>query len=601
MPRGLAPSGLLAALALVAALGPGEARAWTDAAVRSVGARVVIAPDATAHVALTATVRVHGGWLEGLELAGLDPDLALDEAAPPYAIDEAGQRYQPRAEVLEGGRVQLAFTQRSPRRGRLSVHIAYRTRLAHRATEPLEEDGRVRVSWTLPAWRSGLDGVSIELIAPSGSRLGPRGEGDSGASVETETEELAEGTRLRWRRAHLPRTVSWTVATDVPAGAMIEELRGAPRVRATPPPAQPALAPLDPAPYWLGLALALALLACAKIASVERLARERRSRARPLLFAPAWLRAIVSAGACVAGAALGPGSPRVGLALFALAMLSATYLRGAPQPPSRLGAWRPADARWIRAARRSWLRALAPSAWLDATTPVGLLHLALWLSLPWLLPLPLEVRIATSVLPLPLLSTGTRASFPVGPMDSLRALLAIARRMRALPEGVGLAPVVHVDVRGEVQEARVRTVLAHRPRGLLRLDLALAVAEHAGGHVHEPMLLVVTRASSAAEAALAAALPDVDPVTSPGGRRVLRLMPLGDPAHAIKERSGVTPGRHPPLSAGVGMPTRSGATHAIARVVAAFGECPEAPLAVRGTATEQETVHELPAPRAVGF
>src|SRR5690606_16570608 len=121
------------------------------------------------------------------------------------------------------------------------------------------------------------------------------------ASVETETEELAEGTRLRWRRAHLPRTVSWTVATDVPAGAMIEELRGAPRVRATPPPAQPALAPLDPAPYWLGLALALALLACAKIASVERLARERRSRARPLLFAPAWLRAIVSAGACVAG------------------------------------------------------------------------------------------------------------------------------------------------------------------------------------------------------------------------------------------------------------------------------------------------------------
>lgn len=571
MPRGLGPSRLLAALALLTALGPGAARAWTDAAVRSVDARVVIAPDATAHVALTATVRVHGGWLEGLELAGLDPDLALDEAAPPYAIDEAGARYQPRAEVLEGGRIQLAFARRSPRRGRLTVHIAYRTSLAHRATEPLEEEGRVRVRWTLPAWRSGLDGVSIEIVAPRGSRSGPRGEGDSGASVETELEELPEATRLRWRRAHLPRTVSWAVAADVPADAMIEELRGAPTVRSMPPPAPRAATPVDPTPYWLGLALALGLLACAKIVSVEALARYSRSRARPLLFAPAWMRALGAAGASAAGAWVGLGSPRVGLALFALAMLSATYLAGAPQPPSRLGAWRAADARWIRAARRSWLRALAPSSWLDATTPLGLVHLVLWLSLPWLLPLPLEVRLAVSVLPLSVLSTGTRAAFPPGPMDALRTLLAIARRMPTLPEGVGLAPVVHVDVRGEVQEARVRTVLAHRPRGLLRFDLALAETERTGGHVHEPVLLVVTRASSAAEAALAEALPDVERTTSPGGRRVLRVVPLGDAARAI------------------------------ARVASAFGECPEAPLAIRGTAAEQETVHELPAPRAVGF
>src|SRR5690606_8159989 len=116
----------------------------------------------------------------------------LDEQAPPYAVDAAGQRYTPRAEVRDGGRVQLTFPGRSPRRGRLTVHVAYRTVLAHRATEPLEEDGRVRVSWTLPPWRSGLDGVSIELVAPGGARLGPRGEGDSGASVETDVEELAE-------------------------------------------------------------------------------------------------------------------------------------------------------------------------------------------------------------------------------------------------------------------------------------------------------------------------------------------------------------------------------------------------------------------------
>lgn len=541
---------------------PTGAEAWTNAAVRHVHARVVLAPDATAHVTLTATVRVHGGWLEGVELAGLDPDLVLDEAIVPAAFDEAGRRYRPNVNV-QGNAIQFSFPERSPRRGRVILVVAYRTNLAHRASEPVAGTERVRVRWTLPGWRSGLDGVEIELVAPEGSQVDPDAQAD-GASVTREVS--AEGTHFRFRRAHLPRTVPWTVGVEVPADVMPEALRGAPIVR-KPPPAPPVEVVADPRPRWYGLAALLALLVLGKGLAVRTLARRSRSRARSLLGLPAWLLALGGLALAAAGGALGPTQPLLAMALFALAMLTATYRTGAPRAPSRLGAWRVADARWLRAARRTWMRALAPSSLLDATTPLGLVHLLAWLTLPWAFELPLAEQLCLSVLPLPLLTTGTRLAFPSGPLCTLHALLGLARRLRALPDDVGLCPVVHVDVRGEVQEARVRTVLARRPRGLLRLDFALAEANRAGGHHREPTLLLVTRAGSPAEEALEQKMPDVPGVPSPGGRRVLRLLPLD----------------------------------ALERVVSALADCPEAPVASRGTAALEETVHALPAPRAIGF
>jgi hypothetical protein len=359
---------------------------------------------------------------------------------------------------------------------------------------------------------------------------------------------------------------------------MDETLRSAPVVRAAPPPLPEAEPAVDPRPYWLALAGALALLALAKLVSVHRLARRSRARARPLLLAPAWFRAPVAVVLALAGGTVGPHAPLLALALFALVMLCATYLPARPAGGSRLGAWRVADARWLRAAGRPWLRALAPASLLDATTPLGLVHLAAWIAVAWLpeLPFPLEARLCASVLPLPLFSTGARSAFPCSPIDALADLLALARRMRALPEDVALRPVVHVDVRGEAQDARVRTVLARRPRGLLRLDLAIAERAHAGGHRREPVLLIVTRAGSAAEKALAERVPDLPGRSSPGGRRMLRMVRLDGGRTAQ-------------------------ATSAITRIANALRDCPEAPPVSRGTAVETDTVHELPAPRAVGF
>lgn len=560
MPRSLLPLTLLVLLAM-----PSSAQAWTEAAVRTVRALVVVEPDATAHVTLTAMVRVHGGWLEALELAGLDPDLELDEEMRPYAVDESGTNYPMRADVLHGGRIQLAFPGRSPRRGRLTVGVAYRTNLAHRMTAPSSDGEHVQVRWTLPPWRTGLDGVEIELVLPPGAR--PAVDQEPQASVEKDIEALAGGTRIRFRRAHLPRTVSWTVAADVPAEAMAEELRGAPPIRSVPPPSPPRTEAV-PTLAWFAWALALALLACAKIRHVTTLARRSRVRARPLLPLPAWFRTLVALAGALSGGWLGPREPHLALALVALAALMATHLAASPEAPSRLGAWHPADPRWIRAARRNrFARALSPSTLLDGTSPLGIILLGASSIAPWALPFSLEVRIALSVLALPILLTGIRTAFPSGPMDTLATLLGLAQRMRSLPEGVGLAPVVHVDVRGQVQDARVRTVLARRPRGLLRLDFALAEAARAGGYSRGEVLLVVTRASSPAEAALTEALPEVETTSSPGGRRVLRTLPIDE----------------------------------LDRVVRALADCPEAPPVSRGTASEHETVHQLPSPRAVGF
>lgn len=539
--------------------------------MRSVDARVVLAPDATATVTMTAMVRVHGGWLEGIELAGLDPDLVLDESAPPFALDEAGQRYEPRAEVLSGGRVQLAFGRRSsPRRGTVTITIAYRTSLAHRATEALEDEERVRVRWTLPGWRSGLDGVQIEVLAPHGARLGPRDESDSGASLDTEVEELPEGTLLRWRRAHLPRTVAWVVAADVPAESMIEELRAPPSATPLPLPRSSATptAPIDPAPLWLALSALVAFLACAKMATVARLARSSRAAARSLLPLPALVRAPIAIALSVGAASTHAFDPFLTLALLALAALSAAYRTGAHLEASSLGAWRHADAAWIRSAQRArWTRWIAPSTLLDATTPLGAAHLALWLVLPWRAPLPFELAICVAVLPLPILVTGTRLAFPTGPAAALASLLAKVRRMRALPNDVGLRPVVHVGVRGDVQDARIRTVLDRRPRGLLRLDLVVVEALRGGGYERDVRLLVLTREGSPAEQAAAERLPDLQAIPSTSGRRIVRVASIAD----------------------------------LERVATAFADCPEAPVASRGTSEPNETIRALPAPRAVGF
>ncbi len=570
MPRRLAVAALLVALA-----SPSAAHAWTDAAVRGVHATVDVEPDGTAYVTLRLTVRVHAGWLEGLELNGLDEDLVLDETAPPTAVTADGQELTPSVRVLHGGRVQLGFRGRSPRRGVTMVTLSYWTSLAHRRTAPVEGEDRVRVRWVLPGWSSGLDGPQIEVHVPEGSRLAPGQEGDLESGTETSVEPEGQATVLRWRRAHLPRTVPWAVAVDVPAEAMDVGLRGPPLVE-LPRPSSVAAQAEDPRPYWLGFAAWLVLMAWLKLYATRTLGQRARRAARPLVPLPVWARALLIGAAGAGGAAASLYDWRLAAGAFALVSVLATYRPAGPTAAPRLGAWRAVDARWLAAARRrGWTRWIEPIALVDATTVAGALHLAALLAVPWVWrepALPLSQTLLLSVLPLPLFVSGTRIAFPLGATETLWRLLRMCRRLRHVPDGVGLRPVMHVSTDGHMQDARVRTALEHRPDGLLRLDLAMGALPHAGGTETVPMLLILTRAGRPLEATLRERFGELVTVTSRGGRRVLRAVVI-----------------------------RDGDLSILGQLVEAFADCPAAPTQPRGAPAPQQTIAELPPPRAVGF
>ncbi|MGF1465203.1 MAG: hypothetical protein ACFCGT_03640 [Sandaracinaceae bacterium] len=528
---------LLAALPVLAvSVGhPGVARAWTEAAVRSARAHVRV-DGGEAFVRLEVEVRVARGWLEGLEIAGLGPDLILADEVPPWAVDADGGTYAPRLQVRRGGRVLVAFPGRSPRRGRVALGFGYRVRLPP-ASRPGQPD-RHRVAWTLPGWRSGLDGVEVVLDLPEGSRfVAGSALADPSLPTAVERRRWTEGGRtyLAWRRAHLPRTVPWTVEADVPAP------RGETADGADPAPAaasalasRPERAPVGAATPPVALALVafvLAVLLSLKELSAGWAAAAAGAAPRPWVPGGYATRTAVAAVALVAGVVLGAHDPRWAIALFGLAMWTGAFRPSAGSGESWLGAWHPVTADDRRAARRDRARArLDP---LDGSQPAGLVTLAAVSSAPvWLpalgAPVPFDpwAAWALSLLPLPLFLTGTRAALPPSPAEAMRSLIRLARGHRPLPAGLRLHLALYRDVRDRVEAVRMRVWMDDRPDGLLRFDIGLGTVPALGSLRRTPVLLLVTRARSEAEARLAQAFPAV--VARAAGRRVLRAIPLGE-------------------------------------------------------------------------
>lgn len=469
----------------------GSARAWTETDVQTARAEVDIGSDGRAQVVLELEVRVRRGWLEGLEVAGLDPDLQLDPERPAWwlQVDEAEDgappaSFEPELKVRNDGRVYFDFPRRkAPRRGTYRAGFAYETRLQ---PEPLAGD-RIRLGWTLPPWRSGLDDVTVVVRAPAGARPAIEPPDEPSAVRATRSEEGGR-TTIQFRRAHLPRTVAWTVGVTVPSEAVDLALRPEPSAA---PPLPTSSAPPPPGTGgplpWL-FAAALALLVAAKLWLYGRACRETRVRPRPLIPLPTWLRVALSATAALVAAATWTHLPAAALALVGtVPLLTFERLPRAPAPP-RLGVLRRVRRQDLRLAhRRTWRH-----RWLAFATGARLL------------PTPAAVR--------------------------LRRLERLARELRfeldcAVPMALELA--VHEDQAGQWQDARLSCVLPRPPSGLLRLHVSVADRPEAGRLTCEPVLVVVTRKATMADALLDG-LPDWDErIEAPGGRvaRVARLGP----------------------------------------------------------------------------
>lgn len=510
--------------------------------MESARASLRVEGDGHAEVQLDLRVGVRGGWLEGLEIAGLDPDFEL--LGEIRFVAEDGTVHHPRVQQSDG-RVWLRFDRASaPRRGKHEVSVRYRTDLGP-SVRP--EGDQLRLEWTLPGWRNGLDGVEVMVDAPAGATFAQDDEG--AATVARSARDVAGRAVLTWRRAHMPRTVPWTIAftlpRDVALSALSDRLEVAPLGAPSPAVADPpsdAPAPLD-AP--VGLLPLLAFFTLASSATFARRTRRRGASPCPLIPMPARLRVVLTLGAVSVGAwfpqALLP-------AMAAIGTLGWQRTPHALRTP-RLGAWRGhPGASGIEMQTQE-------ERFFDLSHPLGVITLGVslglgmwiasaswlvgWLVVPWL--------------------SGTDTQLPRSLDEKRMRLLAYAARTRAR---CAFAFAVHEDADGHPQDVRLRLVTTHRPVGLVRLDLVCADQVGPGGLYPVLRLLVVTREGSPAEVRAAEALPKVLASRLPGGR-VARCAP----------------------------------TDAVTRVLAAMDEAPIAPSTPRRTRRSLEACSPL-APRA---
>src|SRR5690606_41296543 len=86
MPRPL--SRAILALAIFLSLPRGQASAWTETRVTTAEARVSVDPEGLAQVSMRVGLSIDAGWLEGLEIAGLDAGLRLDPDFPIVLVSE---------------------------------------------------------------------------------------------------------------------------------------------------------------------------------------------------------------------------------------------------------------------------------------------------------------------------------------------------------------------------------------------------------------------------------------------------------------------------------------------------------------------------------
>ena len=517
---------------------PMRARAWTDASVRSVKATVTVAADGSAHVLMRVTVRVHGGWLEGLELVGLDPLLVLDPSAPPVVTDELGSVYLPtvaqRPDGDDATRVQLAFTRRSaPRRGSYEVALAYSTSLAHRATEPSSDGESVRVHWTLPPWQSGLDGVELTLDVPGASRPAQIEDDPGTSAAQITVANVGNRTQITWRRPHLPRTTVWEVAADVPARSLAAALR---RVR----PEAPQIARARPAErsWLLALVLALVLTTLGTLVGRARAAAQARAGSSTLAVVP--MPRMLRALAIVALIAAAPFAVQVHVALAALplaALLLLVLVRSGEAQQAGDDALdletRSVTNSDLRDARRAVLRArwLTADALFDATTLPGACFFVAFIScalraqavvMPAGAPL-VVLGAALAVIPL---FTLTHRSRRRAPADTLQMLRRTAMRLR-FAEGAPTAMNLCVSMRGDhLVAASLRLVPAMAPDGLRAIEIVVAERSSAGAVSSELAVCVTTRKSGDAERCLASVIDSVDVLSPLSALETTRLVPL---------------------------------------------------------------------------
>lgn len=526
LPSRVRPLALASALLLAALVGaPAPARAWTQAHVTGVAARLDATLPSALRVALDVQVQVTGGWLSQLQIATHDPGLSLSTSEAPVLRAVDGTLYTPTASVDPDGGVTLSFDNRhsAPWRGQYVATVTYDT------AQPLAQaqavaGGALRVRWSLPGWEVGLSNVQVTLRAPAGTLAAVSSNGQAYGDQMQQHDH--DGVReLGFTRVQLPRTEVWQLAFDLPSPAVA--------TRSASTALQPTAADhghgagrLDLG--TLGLCLGLCLLALTKQRLTRRACHEHGLRALPLLPLPSSARNLALLAGCVVSGSSWQSNPVAAACAgaFAIAcMLDRAFVRStATASPSA----RPACADDLAQCQRR-LRGehLTAPAWLDATTLPGLATL-LCMHSTWLL-LPAgtlhDAALLTGLLATPLWLTATRLHKPASAARNLQRLAACAARL-PMPTQLML---LTADDDGRWLAAQLQLPLPAPVHGTPTLAL-VAADSSLYGRPHAPLAwLTACDTGSAADGLLATALPDAR--SWPQAERTLRLSVTACPEH----------------------------------------------------------------------
>jgi hypothetical protein len=507
-------SWLLGALLFLA---PRAAQAWTEAHVREVHATLTVDAGDKLQVALDLALEVRGGWLERLELPGLDEGLVLAEQEPVLAILESGERV-PAQFSVRGSTLILKFVRRDGlRRGLHHIVLHY----AVDRSSPASMAGResVRLDWTLPGFEAGLARATVTVRGPRTLQAVDAPD----VAQEVAVRDDAGSRALTFSRLHIPRATPWTIAIALPASLVPGERGGAGA-------SQVATRPAHDYRTSVLLVLASLALACAMRRSATRSLALEGLLARGLLSRRP-LSALALIGLSVLAAFSVPFLPALAVAswalLFVLGVPQAKALRG----PLPLGSFRVLTRAELRAATRARWRALLGVPWADITTVLGAAGA-------------LSLIVVAGAFggfarfgrePWSLLALSALFGF-IASARSLRArsfaeqvtwLLWAARRARAV--GCAFSLVVYAS-KGRLAQPRLRVVPSVRYPGLLRLELLVDTRRSARVLV----LSALVEADSAAERWLSALLPDAQREGGEGGRRVALLCPVDDAGKAAE-------------------------------------------------------------------
>lgn len=443
---------------------------------------------------------------------------------------------------------------RGLRRGTYVFVLRYRTDL--RARGMIERDGSmVAIRWVNPTWDDGFDNARVLFVVPS-APTPPRALDNASAEPAeneavllprylSEVRRAADADEIELLRSYLPKgeAVAWSIRVDPRA---LEPLP-APTPAAIEPQAVPGRTSVSSAVArsWLvgaaaTLLLIYTLLTLFKARQVARQARQVAAVVRPWVPLPVSLRALLAGMALTGGVGLqllGDRPFEGSLLVVAAAVLSA---HGAARSDPAAAIRGP--GRWLTVREQEALRpvARASGGWLDASTRLGKLTLAVALALlgaavsvlwvRWDAPYRAGLIALDGVALLALWGTGCRRALPpdmaVAPIAFFRKL---TKRMRRAKAGRDLKVVARLRLpEGAVDPDEIRLLVAPRLplRGFAGIEVGLTYVTGPGARVAMPEVLLRFGADSPCERAVASLASHGR--SSPGrkpGERVLAFAP----------------------------------------------------------------------------